>query len=490
VARDTNNLAPSVGFAYAPSFTDGIRGFVFGDKKTVIRAGYNIGYDSFFNNIASNAVASSPNTIVTTNTSFVNAANVRGLSNFSNQFPTTAAAVTPLSGQTLIVQDLRNPYYQRYSLGLQRELPFNIVMDISYVGSKGTNLYINEDANPAVRPELRVTPAGFPNCNPNTLITAANATAQFPVGSLCPLSNRLDNIQGVRTIRTNGGDSNYNAGQIEVRRRFSNNFQVTGAYTFSKLISNADEVFVANVGSIGTSVSAIPAIFGGQANDRALSLFDRTHRASFTYVIESPFFKGQQGFLGRLLGGFQLSGITTFESGVPFSILNGFDSDGVGGGSDRPTFNPNGQRGVRAIPQVNAQGFITGYVNPEVIIGRTTAGAPIFAPIDPNTAQFIVNPAFVAGQAGAVVRVGNLGRNTERSKGIRNFDMTLLKRTRISENIFVEGRIEAFNVFNHPQFGSGDNAANAFTQGQFLQPINPTTSGGGRVLRYQAKFIF
>ncbi len=88
------------------------------------------------------------------------------------------------------------------------------------------------------------------------------------------------------------------------------------------------------------------------------------------------------------------------------------------------------------------------------------------------------------------MRVGNLGRNTERSKGIRNFDMTLLKRTRISESIFVEGRIEAFNVFNHPQFGSGDNAANAFTQGQFLQPINPTTSGGGRVLRYQAKFIF
>lgn len=498
VARDTNNFAPSVGFAYSPSYTDGVRGFVFGDRKTVIRAGYNIGYDSFFNNIASNAVASSPNTIVTANTSTVNAANPRGLSDFSNQFPTTAARVTPLSAQTLIVQNLRNPYYQRYSLGMQRELPFNIVMDISYVGSKGTNLYINEDANPLVRPELRVTPAGFPNCNPNTLITAANATPQFPVGSLCPLSNRLDNIQGGRTIRTNGGDSNYNAGQIEVRRRFSNNFQVTGAYTFSKLISNADEVFVAGLGSLGTSVSAIPAILGGQSNERALSVFDRTHRATFTYVIESPLFKEQQGFLGKLLGGFQLSGVTTFESGVPFSILNGFDSDGVGGGSDRPTFNPNGQRGVRAIPQVNAQGFITGYVNPEIIIGRTTAGAPIFAPIDPNTAQFIVNPLYTPGQAGAVVRVGNLGRNTERSKGIRNFDMTLLKRTRISEDIFIEGRIEAFNVFNHPQFGSGDNQANAFTQGLFLQPINPTTSGtisptsnsGGRSIRYQAKFIF
>ena len=491
VAKDTNNFAPSVGFAYSPSFTDGIRGFVFGERKTVIRAGYNIGYDSFFNNIASNAVASSPNTIVTNNTSTLTAANPRGLSNFSSQFPTTAAAVTPLSAQTLIVQNLRNPYYQRYSLGMQRELPFKIVMDISYVGSKGTNLFINEDSNPLVRPELRVTPTGFPTCNPNTLITAANATAQFPVGSLCPLSNRLDNIQGSRLTRTNGGDSNYNAGQVEFRRRFGNNFQATAAYTFSKLISNADEVFSAGLGSNANSQQAsIPAILGGQPNERGLSIFDRTHRATFTYVIQSPFFKDQQSFIGKLLGGFQLSGITTFESGVPFTVFNGFDADGVGGSLDRPTFNPNGRRGVRAIPRVDAQGFITGYINPEIIIGRTSAGAPIFAPIDPNTAQFIVNPAYVPGLAGSVVRVGNLGRNTERSKGLRNFDMTLLKRTRLFENISIEGRVEAFNVFNHPQFGSGDSLANAETQGLFLQPINPTTSGGGRVIRYQAKFIF
>ena len=408
--------------------------------------------------------------------------------------------MTPLSAQTLIAPNLRNPYYQRYSLGLQRELPFNIIMDISYVGSKGTNLYINEDYNPSVRPELRVTPAGYPtNCTPNLPVTAAQATAQFPAGSLCPLSNRFDNIQGGRTTRTNGGDSNYNAGQIEVRRRFSNNFQVTGAYTYSKLISNADEVFVAGLGSGGTSFSAFPAIFGGEREDRAVSVFDRTHRATFTYVAQSPFFKEQQGFIGRLLGGFQLSGVTIFESGVPFTIFNGFDSDGIGG-ANRPTFNPNGQRGVRAIPRVNSQGFITEYFNPEVITGFTPGPnpQPIFQIIDPNTAQFIVNPTFVAGLPGSVVRTGNLGRNTERSKGIRNFDMTLLKRTRVSESVFIEARIEAFNVFNHPQFGSGNNVANEVSQGLFLQPINPTTSGtisptsnsGGRSIRYQAKFIF
>ena len=466
VAKDTNNFAPSVGIAYSPSVSDGIRGFIFGEKKSVLRAGYNIGYDSFFNNIASNAVASSPNTIVTNNNSTASNG-PRGLANFSNQFPTVAGTVLPSSGQTLIAPNLVNPYYQRWSVGFQRELPFNVVMDVSYVGSKGTKLFINEDANPLVRPELRVTPPG---------VTTG-------------LQNRLDNLQGARTVRTNGGSSSYNAGQIEVRRRFANNFTLTGAYTFSKLISNADEVFGIGIGS-NTSFFAIPAILGGERNDRAVSSFDRTHRASFTYVIESPFFKNQQGFVGKLLGGFQLSGVTILESGVPFTVFNGFDADGVGGGLDRPTFNPNGQRGVRAVPQVNAQNFITGYINPEIIIGTTPSGSPIFAPIDPNTAQFIVNPTYIPGLAGSVVRTSNLGRNSERSFGLNGTDLTVLKRTRFSESISIEARAEFFNAFNHPQFAAGPSTANALTQGLFLQAINRTTSGGGRVVRYQVKLVF
>ncbi len=490
VAKDNNNFAPSVGFAYSPSFTGGIGGFIFGEKKSVIRAGYNIGYDSFFNNIASNAAASSPNQIGSLTNSVVSLAAPRGLSNFSSRFPTTAPAISAASPQTLIVPNLRNPYYQRFSLGFQRELPFNLVMDISYVGSKGTNLYINEDANPLVRPELRITPPG---------VTTG-------------LTGRFDNLQGARTVRTNGGDSNYNSGQVEVRRRFVNNFTVTGSYTFSKLINNADEVFAVGIATAG-SVSAIPAIFGGQANERGLSVDDRTHRAAFTYVVESPFFKEQQGILGRVLGGFQLSGVTTFESGVPFTVFNIFDADGIGGGNDRPTFNPNGQRGVRAVPVVAPAtipnpngppgstipnpnfGAITGYVNPEIVLTRNAAGQPLtFAPIDPNTAQFIVNPAFIAGAPGSVVRTGNLGRNTERSPSVSNTNLTLLKRTRISgERVFLEGRVELFNAFNTPNFpssGTINSAANTLTQGFFLNPDTITTSGGGREIRYQVKLTF
>ncbi len=462
-----------MGLTWGPSFADGFGNFVFGEKKSVLRLGYNMGYDSFFNNIASNAAASSPNGVIAQFNSTVTTANPRGQPNHSSFLPTTAVAISPLSAQTLIARDLVNPYYQRWSFGLQREIPSGFVMDVSYVGSKGTKLYINEDWNPQVRPDLRITPI-----NP--------ATGQ-PVTT--GLSSRLDNIQGARTVRTNGGSSTYHGGQLEVRRRFANNFQITGAYTFSKLISNADEVFVTGFGNGGTSFFSVPSVLGGGKDDRALSEFDRTHRASFTYIFQSPFFKDQKGFAGKLLGGFQLAGVTTFESGVPYTIFNGFDSDGIAG-ADRPNYNPNGRRGVRAIPLVDTNNFITGYINPEVIIGMTSGGTPVYESIDPSTAQFVVLPSYVNGATGSVARRGSLGRNTERTRGINSTSLSFLKRTRLNETMYFDAKAEMFNAFNTPQFGSGNNIANELSQGLFLRPVNPTTSGGGRTARYQVKFVF
>lgn len=469
IPADKNNFAPSLGIAYSPSYSKGLLGRIFGERKSVIRAGYQIGYDSFFNNIASNAAVSSPNIISTTNTSTVNSTNLRGLPNFTTQFPSVAAALSPISAQTLIDPKLVNPYYQRWSLGIQRELPYKLILDMSYVGSKGTKLFINEDANPSVPPDLRITPAGYTGT----------------------LSGRLDNTQGGRTVRTNGGSSIYHSGQFNVTRRFANNFTITGSYTRAKLIDNQSEVFVQGGVSSGTSTFAVPSVFGGSPLDRAVSLFDRPNATSFTYVYQIPYFREQRGILGHVLGGFQISGVTKFESGVPFTVANGLESNGITG-QDRPNFNPHGQHGVRAIPVVDANGFITGYTNPD-------AGN---APIDPNTAEFIVNPTYTFGLAGAVRRIGTLGRNTERSPGTRNFDLNLQKTTRITENTRLEFRVELYNAFNHPQFtqGSispftpaggtiGSNAA-VTVAGRFLNPDTPTSDGGGRTIRYQIKFHF
>jgi Carboxypeptidase regulatory-like domain/TonB-dependent Receptor Plug Domain len=490
VQKDQNNYAPSFGIAYSPSFTEGMLGRLFGERKTVLRAGYQIGYDSFFNNIASNSAVSSPNIVSTTITSGVTGANPRGTPNFTSLIPTTAAALTPLSAQTLIAQNLVNPYYQRFSAGLQRELPYNLLIDASYVGSKGTKLFINEDVNPLVRPELRITPPGFTG----------------------PTQGRLDNVQGTRTVRTNGGSSIYHSGQLEVKRRFANNLTLTSAYTYSKLISNADEVFNSLANGISNSATfQTPAILGGDRLDRGVSLFDRTHRLSFTYVYELPFFREQRGALGHILGGFQISGVTTFESGVPFTVSNGVDADGINGsGGDRPNLNPNGQRGVRAVPVVAPATLPNGSANPDFgrILGYINPDANN-APIDPNTAQFIANPTFISGNPfeSGIPHVGTLGRNTERSPGTNNFNINILKRVRVSESARLEFRSEFYNIFNHPQFGQGSvspfsppsnpQGANFIASnttgslgGLFLRPNTSLSDGGGRVVRYQLKFIF
>lgn len=456
-ADDNNNWAPTIGIAYTPSFKSGVMGFLFGDRKSVIRTGYQIGYDSFFNNIASNAASSSPNVVATQNIAPTTTGTNRGLNNLSSLLPTQARPLSPFDTQTLVDPNLVNPYYQRWSLGIQRELPGALMFDVSYVGSKGTKLYMNEDRNPLVPASLQVIPAGYTGTR----------------------SGRIDALQGARTIRSNSGSSSYHAGQLGVTRRFSKGLGVTGSYTYSKLIDNGSEIF-ASSGLVNSSLPIIPHVLGGERNERAVSLFDRTHRAVFTYVYDLPFMRDQRGVLGQIVGGWQLSGITTFESGVPFTVANGQDSNGFAGNNDRPDFNPAGQAGVRAVPNAASP---TGYINPDANN----------AAIDPATARYI-------GLAAGIGRTGTLGRNTERTKGTNNFDFTVQKQFRVREGIGLQFRTEFFNVFNHPQYGIGSISpfsptgtgptATVFTSpaGRFLQP--QFGDGGGRVIRYLMKLTF
>ncbi len=369
----------------------------------------------------------------------------------------------------LVDPELVNPYYQRWSFGMQRELPGNFLVDVSYVGSKGTKLFLNEDRNPSVPANLRITPANYTG----------------------PATGRLDNIQGARTIRGNAGSSSYHSGQLNLTRRFSGNFTATLAYTWSKLIDNGSEVF-ASAGLVNSSLAIIPIILGGERNERAVSLFDRPHRASITYVYALPFMREQRGFVGRVLGGWEISGVTVFESGTPFTVQNGQDSNNFAGNNDRPDHNPLGAPGTRAIPFV-----ATAAAN----VCNAAAGA-IFYTTAPNAGGSCINPsdAEFIGLLAGIGRTGNLGRNTERTRGINNFDMNLTKRINITESVKLALRAEFFNVFNHPQYGTGSVSpfspagtgptATVFTSGagQFVRP--EFGDGGGRVVRYQLKLSF
>jgi hypothetical protein len=469
VNGDRNNFSPNIGLAYSPKFDSGILGRLFGNGKSSIRAGYGIGYESFFNNIASNAVASTPNLLSTQFNALATNDNPRGVANFITQIPTTARAANALDAQTLIDPNLRNPYYQRFNFSVQRQLKGGFLLDLAYVGSRGVKLFLNEDLNPLVPANRRVFPQG-------------TTAASFPANRL---QQRFDPLQGPRTIRTNGGSSTYHSFQAEVKRSFRNGFAFTGAYTWSKFIDNGSEIFAFGGGLNIPSLAQTPSPFGGQPSERSLSAFDRDHRAVFSYIYNLPFGKQQNNLLNRVIGGWQISGVSTFEAGVPFTISNGLDADGFGGaGNDRPDFNPSGRPGVRA--QISATSP-TGYINPEA------NNAPIAA----SDAMFIQRAACTSADG---CRPGNLGRNTQRSPGINNWNANFQKDTAITERVRVQLRGEFFNLFNRPQYGVASSSAfapalgtlganaQATLGGRFLNPV--FQDGGGRVVRFQLKVLF
>lgn len=466
VEGDKNNFSPMIGISYSPEATSGLLGRLLGNKRTVIRTGYQIGYDSFFNNIASNAVSAVPNLVATSAPSVVTTDNPRGARNLSTTLPRVARAPIPVDSQTLMLRNLRNPYYQRWSFGIQRELPMKTILDISYVGSKGTRLFANEDMNPQVPASLRIMPAG---------VTPPYTT-----------QGRLDNLQGGRLTRTNGGSSSYHSLQTLVNRRFSSGFSLRAAYTFSKAIDNASEVFGVAQTNLPQNTQ-LPAIFGGLRFDRGLSFFDRTHRAVFTYIYELPLGRTGNGLTKRVLGGWQISGVTSFEAGVPLTVFAGVDQDGIGGNFDRAFLNPGGSPFVRAVRNTSRCPS-TGYCNPDANN----------APIERSQARYISEPAHTGNDP---LPTGTLGRNTLRTPGINNFDWNIQKTTMITERMRLELRAEFFNLWNHPQYGSPSVSpfaptsplgigANVTTTpaGRFLQP--QFADGGGRVMRYQLAVHF
>jgi hypothetical protein len=248
-------------------------------------------------------------------------------------------------------------------------------------------------------------------------------------------TRRPDPLSGLYTNVGDFASSTYHAGQLSVEKRFGRGFTLNAAYTRSKLIDDVSEPLAT---TFATPIFAQD--FNNLRNERALSLYDRTDRLVISYIVELPF----QKLLGgprALTDGWRLAGITTFQSGQPFTVLNGVDSNGDNQTTnDRVNFNPDGAPGTvsLAVPIRNSAGALVGY--------------------------FSGNPQARYQQLGAQTGlVGNLGRNTERAGGINNFDLTMAKKTRLTETARVEFRAEFFNAFNHRQFGIPTDAGNAFS---------------------------
>jgi hypothetical protein len=414
---DNNNFAPRLSFAYTPHFAP----WLFGDEKTVVRGGFGVGYDVFFNNVLSNTAANSPN--VFASTILGSTAGGRGLANAGvNTLPATGS-LNPRAAVVTISPDLVNPMTYTWNLGVQREVPGNIIVDAAYVGTRGVRLFISEQLNPGV-------------------------------GGV-----RLNPSRGSVVARTNGGDSIYHSLQTRIERGMRNGLLFRFAYTYSKAIDDVNsEVFVT---SGGASRASNP--FDRKA-DRSLASFDVPHRAVLSFIYDLP--GPKQGLLSQVAGFWTLSGVYRIQSGaVESPFIGGLDLNGdLENTNDRPAIiNANAPpRSVAILGSLLGVDSPTGYIDAN---GN---------PVSPANVRYIVDPA---------IRTNLAGRNTLRGERVNTMDLSLNKAFRMPfENHRLEVRFEFFNVLNHPNFTwVNPNIGSDQGNGDVLNPFfnNPRLNNGG-----------
>jgi hypothetical protein len=226
-------------------------------------------------------------------------------------------------------------------------------------------------------------------------------------------------------------------------------------YTWSAFIDTASEIF--NPQPQGEV--AVPQDSFNRNADRGRSSYDRPHRFTANFVYELPFSRDQKGLAGHVLGGWQVNGFVTLQSGTPFTVLNGADPTGALQGIDSLVGNA-----IR--PNLNTSKDLSSLNIIELI---QAGGASLFSALPTSG-----------------VRVGNVGRNTLRGDGIANLDFGIFKNTRIGEKNNLQFRAEFFNATNTRNFGTPNSAINSGAN--FLNQW--ATNGGNRRILMGIRYTF
>lgn len=429
---DVNNYSPSLGFAWNP------KGFR--DGRFVLRGGYRISYDQIFQNVLLNVSRNFPRAVQIVNSSVTGARPYNGLP----PAPQPQEFVNRGGNPNLLPLRLYSPnkridqpMSQQFTVGVQYQLANNYVLKIDYISTRGSNLVREVESN---------------------------------VGFNAPLGNALrqDPTKGSILIGDGIANSTYHAGQITLEKRFGESrfgsFQFNVNYTYSSFISESDDILG------GQTNRTLPADPRNPGLDRARSGFDQPHRfvASYTYGIPRLQVSGGlfNAFVDRVINGWEMSGVTTFADGTPYSVLNANNALGILPGqintvelSQRVTLNPNGV--FPLVSGTNAQGV----------------------PINPN-ALFIANAA----NSGIL---GTLGANTQRTGGVNNTNLALVKNIRTSgESQKFQIRWEVFNIFNHRNFTTipANTASNNTNLATFLNLGR--TNVTGRNMLFTFRYFF
>src|SRR5467141_1850493 len=371
--------SPRVGIAWSP----------IGSKKTVIRGGFGLYY------ALNDALSYRLDQVAPYNTVFA-AKNVP-ISKIAPNATYSGAKIVPSGVQ----QNLQTPAVESYTLKIEQQITPSTTLSVGYIGSHGYHEILSIDANvpvPTICP-ASPCPAGYP------------AGAYYNASGAPLANNALLNS----THWFSEGISSYNGLEVDLNRRVSHGLQFRGVYTFSKALDDGD--------SLNTSIETNSPAFASnpldpKGSDYGRGSFDIRHIAVINATYDLPFGRkntgGRTPWWNRVIGDWQLSGIETVQTGLPFTPQLSYNpsNDGDGRNPVRPSLNPN----------------FTG----QVILG------------DPN--KYFDPAAFIAPLAGTY---GNAPRNSLEGPGLVETDFSLAKKFLFTERLNLQFRAELFNIFNH-----------------------------------------
>jgi len=451
------NPGPRLGFAFDPH----------GDGKMAIRGGYGIFFEYGNGNEANaESLEGTPPRVLTASQPNI-AAGFGGCPAGQSAYTCIGAGAQlfPFAVNNeppaIIQTQSRWPYVQQWNLDVQRQLPWNLVATMAYVGSKGTHLTDARDLNQLHSLPLSQNPygPGQPLTSTDCTNGTANGVTPTPGTQLFANfnvacgndANPFRPFLGFGTLEflETQANSSYNSLQASLRRTVGA-LTLSMAYTYSHSIDDSSDR-----GDL-TFVDS----YNFKTN-RASSNFDQRHILNVSYVYDLPIFNKASGLKKTLLGGWEWSGIISAQTGIPLNITNTVFGDNAGVGNGVGT----GSR-------------------PDVV------GDPYATPCipQPGPGPLLFNPCAFAAPRG--LTFGNVGRNFLRLPHRTNFDMGLFKRFPIKESTAIEFRWETFNTFNHTQFttdATNNSVTRGFGSSTFLEAKN---THDPRIMQFALKFIF